>query len=125
MAGGDIFHLPADRVPLILFRSSHPRCRDALPPHRPARNAGNANHQPCDLCHRSCGFLHPAGRESTVALRARAEHQNPAQRLRPLFAGQHQYQPAALSRRHAPIPMRRPAPTSFQSSVSQHRKSFV
>jgi hypothetical protein len=63
---------------------------------KPAQNEETVKRLLHGLCHRSCGFLNPAGRESLVALRVRAEHQNPAQRLLPLSFGQNQHQLAAF-----------------------------
>ena len=85
----------------VLFQSSS--VSECIVATKPAQNEETVKRPLHGLCHRSCGFLHPVGRESAIVHRARAEHQNPVQRLRLLFAGQHQYQPAALSRRHASI----------------------
>lgn len=123
--GFTVFRRPTGRVTLNQFCSSNPAYRGALWQRKPAQNEETVKRLLHGLCHRSCGFLHPAGRESAIVHLARAEHQKPAQRLRPLFASQHQYQPATLSHRHASIPMRRPAPTSFQFGVRQHQQNFV
>ena len=78
------------------FCSCHPAYRGALWQRRPAQYEETVKRLLHGLCHRSCGFLNPAGRESLVALRVRAEHQNPAQRLLPLSSGQNQHQLAAF-----------------------------